>query len=92
MRNPASPRRLGLYGAAKATTARSAAASIGLINLVGNMGGFVGPYAIGYLRDKTGGFGASLLFLSVCSVASGLLVLCVRLTNENIIVVEVSAD
>jgi ACS family tartrate transporter-like MFS transporter len=57
----------------------AAAASIGLINTIGSMGGFVGPYIIGYLRDKTGGFGASLLFLSLCSVASGLLVLCVRL-------------
>ena len=60
----------------------AAAASLGLINSFGNFGGFVGPYAIGYLRDKTGGFGASLLFLSVCSVASGLLVLCVRLPRE----------
>ena len=57
----------------------AAAASIGLINTVGSVGGFVGPYVIGLLRDKTGGFGASLLFLSLCSVASGLLVLCVRL-------------
>jgi len=60
----------------------AAATSIGLINTFGSLGGFVGPYAIGYLRDKTGGFGASLLFLSVCSVGSGLLVLCVRLTND----------
>jgi MFS transporter, ACS family, tartrate transporter len=57
----------------------AAATSIGLINMFGSLGGFVGPYVIGYLRDKTGGFGASLLFLSACSVASGLLVLCVRL-------------
>jgi len=56
----------------------AAAASIGLINLCGNLGGFVGPYLIGFLTDKTGGFGASLLFLAVCSAASGLLVLCVR--------------
>jgi ACS family tartrate transporter-like MFS transporter len=59
----------------------AAATSIGLINTFGSLGGFVGPYVIGYLRDRTGGFGASLLFLSVCSVASGLLVLCVRLTD-----------
>ncbi|HVA94940.1 MAG TPA: MFS transporter [Candidatus Dormibacteraeota bacterium] len=57
----------------------AAATSIGLINVFGSLGGFVGPYMIGYLRDRTGGFGASLLFLAVCSVASGLLVLCVRL-------------
>jgi len=68
----------------------AAAASIGLINSFGSIGGFVGPYAIGYLRDKTGGFGASLLFLSVCSVASGLLVLCVRLTDKRAAPLELS--
>jgi ACS family tartrate transporter-like MFS transporter len=57
----------------------AAATSIGLINTFGSLGGFVGPYVIGYLRDKSGGFGSSLLFLSVCSIASGLLVLLVRL-------------
>ena len=58
----------------------AAATSIGLINTFGSLGGFVGPYVIGYLRDKSGGFGSSLLFLSACSVASGFLVLCVRLS------------
>ena len=60
----------------------AAAASLGLINSFGNLGGFLGPYVIGFLRDKTGGFDTSLLFLSVCSVASGLLVLCVRLPKS----------
>ena len=32
-------------------TASAAAASIGLINSVGNLGGFAGPYVIGYLRN-----------------------------------------
>lgn len=58
------------------------AASIGLINSFGNLGGFIGPYAIGYLTDKTGGFGAGLLLLSICSIASGLLVLCVRVKKQ----------
>jgi len=61
----------------------AAAASLGLINSFGNLGGFVGPYIIGFLLDKTGGFGASLLFLSLCSIASGLLVLCVRLPHRH---------
>jgi ACS family tartrate transporter-like MFS transporter len=60
----------------------AAAASIGLINSFGNLGGFLGPYMIGFLTDKTGGFGASLVFLAGCSIASGLLVLCVRLGSE----------
>jgi ACS family tartrate transporter-like MFS transporter len=49
-----------------------------LINSFGNLGGFVGPSIIGFLRDRTGGFGASLLFLAASSIGSGLLVLCVR--------------
>ena len=68
----------------------AAATSIGLINTFGSFGGFVGPYIIGYLRDRTGGFGASLVFLSVCSVASGLLVLCVRLKDLNTPILELS--
>lgn len=60
----------------------AAAASIGLINSFGNLGGFLGPYAIGFLTDRTGGFGASLLFLAVCSIASGLLVLRIRLARD----------
>jgi MFS transporter, ACS family, tartrate transporter len=53
----------------------AAAASIGLINSFGSLGGFVGPYVIGYFSDRFGGFEAALLFLAVCSVASGVLIL-----------------
>ena len=56
----------------------AAAASIGLINSFGNLGGFLGPYTLGLLSDRTGGFGPGLLYLACCSFASGLLVLCVR--------------
>ncbi len=51
----------------------AAAASIGLINSFGNLGGFLGPYILGVL-----GFGPGLLYLSACSFLSGLLVLRVR--------------
>ena len=34
----------------------SAAAAIALINAMGAVGGFVGPYAVGYLKDSTGSF------------------------------------
>jgi len=56
----------------------AAAASIGLINSFGNLGGFLGPYILGVLSDRGGGFGPGLLYLSVCSLLSGLLVLRVR--------------
>src|ERR1700682_3667332 len=57
----------------------AAAASIGLINSFGNLGGFLGPYAIGFLSTRTGGFGPGLLLLAACAYASGLLALRVRL-------------
>lgn len=56
----------------------AAAASIGLINSFGNLGGFIGPYVIGFVSDRFGGFERALLFLAVCSVASGLLILLLR--------------
>jgi ACS family tartrate transporter-like MFS transporter len=44
-------------------TRSAAAASIGLINSVGNLGGFVGPTVMGYLVYRTHSFAAGLLYL-----------------------------
>ncbi len=41
-----------------------AAAGIALINSVGNVGGFAGPYLIGLLRTRTSDFSASLLMIA----------------------------
>jgi len=46
-------------------TEAAAAGSIGLINAVGNLGGFVGPKAMGWLRERTGTFSPGILFLCV---------------------------
>jgi ACS family tartrate transporter-like MFS transporter len=56
----------------------AAAASIALINSIGNLGGFLGPYVIGYLSDMTGGFTAGLLYLVGAGFFGGLLVLSLR--------------
>ncbi len=45
-------------------TGSAAAAGIALINSVGSTGGFFGPTIIGWVRDTTGGFQGSLLFLA----------------------------
>ena len=42
-----------------------AAAGIALINSVGNIGGFVGPYAFGYVKDTTGSFAVGLVALAL---------------------------
>ncbi|MBV9742557.1 MAG: MFS transporter, partial [Acidobacteriia bacterium] len=62
----------------------AAAASIGLINSFGNLGGFLGPYAIGWLTGQTGNFRASMLVLAFCVYTSGLLVLRVRIPGTSV--------
>src|ERR1019366_4258476 len=56
----------------------AAAASIGLINSVGNLGGFVGPYFVGLLRNLTGSFTFSMIFMIVALLLSAALVLTLR--------------
>jgi ACS family tartrate transporter-like MFS transporter len=56
----------------------AAAASIGLINSVGNLGGFVGPYMIGFLTDRTGTYAAGIYYLMASGVLGGMLVLFLR--------------
>jgi len=42
----------------------AAAAGIALVSSIGNLGGFVGPYMMGFLKDATGTFTAGLLGLA----------------------------
>ncbi|MBX5464106.1 MAG: MFS transporter [Clostridia bacterium] len=58
------------------------AAGIGLVNSVGNLGGFVGPFAVGYLNKATGQFLSGLLFLIASLLVAGLLVLTLRREPE----------
>jgi MFS transporter, ACS family, tartrate transporter len=55
----------------------AAAASIGLINAVGNLGGLVGPLVIGYLASRMHSFSPGLLYLVASLFVSGLLMLAV---------------
>ncbi len=45
-------------------TSSASAGGIALINTVGSLGGFVGPYAVGLVKDATGSFTGGLLFLA----------------------------
>ncbi|HWL62025.1 MAG TPA: MFS transporter [Steroidobacteraceae bacterium] len=54
------------------------AAAIALINTLGALGGFVGPYAVGYLKDATGSFTSPLFLLAGILVAGALLTLRLR--------------
>jgi MFS transporter, ACS family, tartrate transporter len=53
----------------------AAAGSIGLINSVGNLGGFMGPFVLGTLEAATGSFMGGLYFLIVAALLAGGLVL-----------------
>jgi ACS family tartrate transporter-like MFS transporter len=49
-------------------TETAAAGSIGLINSVGNLGGFMGPWVLGSVEKVTGSFEGGLYFLAACMV------------------------
>jgi MFS transporter, ACS family, tartrate transporter len=42
----------------------AAAAGMALVSSIGNLGGFVGPYMMGWLKDATGSYTAGLFGLS----------------------------
>lgn len=58
----------------------AAAGGIALINSVGNIGGFVGPYLLGYIRDRTGSFAPGLRVLAASLLLTAVLALMVRRT------------
>ena len=56
-------------------SAAAAAASIGLINSFGNLGGAVGPTVVGIVRDSTGSYSVGLRFLAVSMVISAVIII-----------------
>lgn len=52
----------------------AAAGGIALINSIGNLAGFGGPYLVGWAKDATGSTSTGLLVLSVLPLLAGLLV------------------
>ena len=59
-------------------TETAAAASIGFINSVGNLGGFAGPYAVGYLEKLTGSTSAGIACLAATMGVAAIVVLSLR--------------
>jgi ACS family tartrate transporter-like MFS transporter len=55
---------------------RSAAATgIALINSVGNLGGIIGPVAVGWAKDTTHSFAGGLYFIAIVSALAAILVM-----------------
>jgi len=59
-------------------TGQKAAAGIAAINSVGNLGGFLGPFLIGWARQATGNFIAGLMISAVTLLASAMIVISLR--------------
>jgi MFS family permease len=60
-------------------TGASAAAGIAAINSLGNLSGFAGPFAMGYLKDLTGGFTAGLLLLAAVGIVGAVIAMRLRI-------------
>jgi MFS transporter, ACS family, tartrate transporter len=60
----------------------AAAAGIAMINSIGNLGGFFGPYLIGVVRTSTGQFKGGLLGVAGALAISGVLALTVKLNGK----------
>lgn len=63
-------------------TEAAAAGSIGLINSVGNLGGFVGPFVLGYIESRTHSFLIGLFYLCVSMVISATIILTLGLGHR----------
>ena len=59
----------------KFLTGSAAAAGIALINSMGAVGGFIGPFAVGYLKDASGNFESGLFLLAGILFAGAMLTL-----------------
>ena len=51
-------------------TGSAAAAGIAFINAFGNLGGFIGPYVIGVIKDQTGSFTLGIVATSIPLILS----------------------
>jgi ACS family tartrate transporter-like MFS transporter len=56
-------------------TEAAAAGSIGLINSLGNLGGYVGPKVLGKVQTVTGSFAPGIFFLAVSMALASAIVL-----------------
>ncbi|MGG3572287.1 MFS transporter [Bacillus gobiensis] len=59
-------------------TAEAAVVGIGIVNSVGNFGGFIGPYMIGILNDATGSVVFGIAFLALMLILTSIQLLTVK--------------
>jgi ACS family tartrate transporter-like MFS transporter len=54
-------------------TGAAAASGIALINSIGNLGGYVGPFIVGWIKQSTDSFEMALYFLAACAALSAII-------------------
>jgi ACS family tartrate transporter-like MFS transporter len=52
----------------------AAAGAIALVNSIANLGGFLGPTVVGYLKQATGSYAAAMGFLSMGLVMTAIVI------------------
>ncbi len=70
---------IGLYGSrayfwplpSQFLTGTAAAGGIALINSIGNLGGYLGPFVVGWIKNETQSFEMGLYFLACSSILGG---------------------
>lgn len=63
-------------------TETSAAVSIGLINSIGNLGGFIGPFIVGYLKTSTDSYNSGSIFMVASLLVAAFLILALKKTKD----------
>ena len=61
----------------------AAAGALGLINSSGNVGGWVGPYMLGFINGHTGSFTIGYYVMGACMFLAGLLILTLPKSMEH---------
>lgn len=67
-------------------TGAGAAVGIALINSIGNLGGYIGPYSVGYIKDLTKSTNSAMYLLGIFALVCGILV--VALPKKRFVVEE----
>ena len=58
--------------------------SVAVINSIGNLGGFVGPYVIGLIKDASGSPKGGLIFLAILLFGSFAMMALMRLPSDRV--------
>jgi ACS family tartrate transporter-like MFS transporter len=64
-------------------TGTAAAGGLALINSIGNLGGFAGPYFMGWIKNATGAYSLALLGIGLALAVSGVIALAMRRAVAN---------